>query len=236
MADDWASDANEALSLLLVPPPPSQRSTTGKPFPPSFTYQIGFGQEETIFGYSDLAIRLTFSSFSLKTLLTVTFSDVNEETQAKIDDIPGILEEFLPSDAMKDPEAFEKVLKEEKEDRSGQKPLGDKVGEYSIPRAVSKGKGKRSAPGSSSTAAANSSSTNGQASTSEDLQFEVYRTTFSTPGWLEFHRRMQLFALLYIEGASYISEEEQNWEWLTLWEKWTDDQGSERYGFVGYTR
>jgi histone acetyltransferase 1 len=40
---------------------------------------------------------------------------------------------------------------------------------------------------------------------------------WNTPGFREYHRRMQLFILLYIEAGSYINEEEYSWEFAVLW-------------------
>lgn len=40
---------------------------------------------------------------------------------------------------------------------------------------------------------------------------------WDTPGFREYHRRMQLFVLLYIEGGSYIVEDEDNWEFVVLY-------------------
>jgi histone acetyltransferase 1 len=125
----------------------------------------------------------------------------------------------------------------EEEEKADFIPFGEKVGEYDVPSAVRKGKGKgqgkRTAPGASTSKAASSSSA---ASSTDSDHFEVYRTTWATPGWREFHRRMQLFALLYIEGASYIHEDEENWQWLTTWHKSVDDESRSKYVFVGYTR
>ncbi|PWN25918.1 acyl-CoA N-acyltransferase [Jaminaea rosea] len=235
MADIWAADANKALSIRLVGAP----SPADKPFSPEFTYQVGFGQEETIFGYTNLSILLTFSASSLLPLLSVNFSTVNEATTAKIDDIPAILSEFLPPDHTIDAEEHAKKLEE---DIKGWKPLGDKVGEYSRPGGASKGKGKagskRPAPGTSANGAASSSSSSSAgaaAGDSDALHFEIYRSNWQTPGWRDFHRRMQIFALFFIEGASYIHEDEGNWEWLTTWQRWVDDEGRTRWAFVGYT-
>lgn len=40
--------------------------------------------------------------------------------------------------------------------------------------------------------------------------------TWDTPGFREYHRRMQLFILLYIEGGSYVNETEEGWEFAVL--------------------
>ena len=193
--------------------------------------QIGFGQEETIFGYSGLSILLSFSSASLLPLLSIDFAQVNESTTAKIDDIPGILSEYLPPDYEQDPAAHKQKVEA---DFAKFRPLGEKVATYTRSSAAAKGKGKRGAPGASQSTSASSSS--GSGVTADGTTFEIYRSTWATPGWRDFHRRMQIFALLYIEGASYIHEDEGSWEWLTTWQKWTDEQGRERWSFVGYTR
>jgi histone acetyltransferase 1 len=38
----------------------------------------------------------------------------------------------------------------------------------------------------------------------------------STPGFRDLHRRMQIFVLLYIEGGSYLDEEDPKWEFVVL--------------------
>lgn len=117
--------------------------------------------------------------------------------------------------------------------------MGEKVGEYSRSSAASKGKGKRAAPGAGPSAGGASSSSSSAQQSDDDpstTHFEIYRSTWQTPGWRDFHRRMQIFALFFIEGASYIHEDEGNWEWLTLWQRWKDEEGRMRWAFVGYTR
>ncbi|KAF8164021.1 histone acetyltransferase type B catalytic subunit [Pholiota molesta] len=73
---------------------------------------------------------------------------------------------------------------------------------------------------------------------SEDaVEFEVYHATWDTPGFREYHRKMQLFILLYIEGGSYINEEEDTWEFVVLFEKRKrrDSSHIATYHFVGYS-
>ena len=61
--------------------------------------------------------------------------------------------------------------------------------------------------------------------------------TWKTPGFREFHRRMQLFVLLYIEAGSYISEDEDTWEFAVLFEKRRRRSSPDvvTYHFVGYS-
>lgn len=50
----------------------------------------------------------------------------------------------------------------------------------------------------------------------EEIVFVAYEANWETPGFKEYHRKMQIFVLLYIEGAQYIDEEDGRWEFITL--------------------
>jgi histone acetyltransferase 1 len=63
------------------------------------------------------------------------------------------------------------------------------------------------------------------------------QATWDTPGLREYHRRMQIFILFYVEAGSYINEEEEPWEFFILYEKRKRRQSphSATYHFVGYS-
>jgi len=67
------------------------------------------------------------------------------------------------------------------------------------------------------------------------IDYEVYHVTFEDPGFREYHRRMQIFILLYVEGGSYINDEEDGWEFAVLFEKRKRKDGTATYHFVGYS-
>ena len=75
--------------------------------------------------------------------------------------------------------------------------LGELVGCYSKSSAKSenKGKGKRrkveNATGSVSVE-------NG------DVTYEIFKSTFDTPGWKEFNKNMEILNLFFIEAANYL--------------------------------
>ncbi|KAF9194830.1 histone acetyltransferase 1 [Haplosporangium sp. Z 767] len=56
---------------------------------------------------------------------------------------------------------------------------------------------------------------------------------FDTPRFLEYHRRMQCFAIFFIEGASFIEDTDEKWEARLLFERVTEN-GEQSYNFVGY--
>lgn len=215
MPDKWAALSNEALRVSLV----SSEGTSA--FHPTFTYPI-FGEEETIYGYTDLGISLFLAAGSLKPALVISYDEKNTSTTIKVDDVQETLLEFLP-----DRQDFVKISQTSGEARDEQaevkrllaedcktfRPVGQKVTTYEAgsSSAASKGKGK--------------------SKTGQGQNFEIYHCDWDTPGFKELHRRMQIFALLFIEGASYISEEEHNWEFFVVYEH--TDAGE--YKFVGYT-
>ncbi|KAK8173580.1 acyl-CoA N-acyltransferase [Phyllosticta citrichinensis] len=95
---EFVANSNEALQINLV-----RRDGTpvfDEPFNPAFTYPI-FGEDETIFGYSDLELNLNFTAHDLKPSLQIKYDKKwvpIGETKAM--DLEAILEEFLHPDAL----------------------------------------------------------------------------------------------------------------------------------------
>ncbi|KAI9815499.1 MAG: histone acetyltransferase 1 [Pycnora praestabilis] len=102
--DEWSTDANEAIQVLLVRPGKNEVKTV-QSFHPRFTYPI-FGEEERVFGYQGLKINLRFAVHDLQsnveTIWDKKFKPVRD-TEAT--DLREILRESLP------PTAFEKTTK-----------------------------------------------------------------------------------------------------------------------------
>ncbi|KAJ3126542.1 histone acetyltransferase 1 [Nowakowskiella sp. JEL0407] len=68
---------------------------------------------------------------------------------------------------------------------------------------------------------------------SEEVTYELYLCSFDTPGFKQYHRRMQLFLLWYIDGVNFLKEDEP-WEFVVAYEKRM--RGSNpMYTFIGYT-
>ncbi|KAF8931192.1 acyl-CoA N-acyltransferase [Dissophora ornata] len=67
----------------------------------------------------------------------------------------------------------------------------------------------------------------------ENSVFEFYQAKFDTPRFLEYHRRLQCFAVFFIEGASFIEDTDEKWEIRLLFER-VSENGQETYNFVGY--
>ncbi|KAH6931487.1 hypothetical protein HPB50_024679 [Hyalomma asiaticum] len=46
--------------------------------------------------------------------------------------------------------------------------------------------------------------------------FELYSASVTTPGFLDYHARMQSFILWFIDAASYIDSDDEKWEYFVL--------------------
>ncbi|OJA07596.1 hypothetical protein AZE42_06279 [Rhizopogon vesiculosus] len=210
---DWTADANDALTLSLVRAKEDKQvlgdEETYEEFHPAFTYPI-YGEDEKIYGYQDLVIDLRFASGSLAQYLSVRYAE-KLDASTTVDNVEGILKEFIPPDYDTDEEAF---LSRVEEDAVSFRPIGKLIHSYTRP-----------APSTSESTSA----------TSEAVEFEVYHATWKDPGFREYHRRMQLFILLYIEAGSYINEDDDAWEFSVLYEKRKRQSGTETYHFIGYS-
>lgn len=63
--------------------------------------------------------------------------------------------------------------------------------------------------------------------------FELYTAGVTTPGFIDYHARMQSFILWFIDAASYIDSDDEKWEYFVLHEKKVVD-GVTCYPFAGY--
>jgi histone acetyltransferase 1 len=48
-------------------------------------------------------------------------------------------------------------------------------------------------------------------------KFEIYQTDIETPGFREYHERLQTFVLFFIDGASYIDVDDHRWKFYLLY-------------------
>lgn len=132
------------------------------------------------------------------------------------DDPEKILYEFIPPNYTKSLPTFSTLVES---DALSFKPLGVKVGAYRMrgdgdETGSGKGKGK-AAKRVLPTRSWEMLDLEDEAE-DEQVIYEAYAADWTTPGFKEFHRRMQIFVLLYIEGGSEIDEDDSRWEFITL--------------------
>lgn len=155
-----------------------------------------------------MGAQLRFASGSLKQLLQVSYSKMFPPTDdVKADDPESLLYEFIPPDYSKREEDFIKIVEQDSREF---KPIGIKVGSYKSRFGPSKGKGKGKVVQEKAWMVLKDEALE------EEVIFEAYSSNWETPGFKEYHRRMQIFVLLYIEGAQYIDEDDARWEFVTL--------------------
>ncbi|PGH15739.1 hypothetical protein AJ80_05447 [Polytolypa hystricis UAMH7299] len=127
---DWSCDANEAIHISLVQPGSDGKLKTLSSFQPQFTYPI-FGQEETIFGYKGLNVRLRFAAHNLKSNINIAYDEKFkpiEDTEAL--DLNKTLKPWLPEESFAPlPEFEQSVVKDET--AKDFKPPGKLVHSYS---------------------------------------------------------------------------------------------------------
>lgn len=58
-----------------------------------------------------------------------------------------------------------------------------------------------------------------RSTTQDEKIFEIFHATFANPKFQDYHRRLQTFIIWYIDAASYIDDEDHNWNLYTLFEK-----------------
>ncbi|TIB72226.1 Sec63-domain-containing protein [Wallemia mellicola] len=187
-----------------------------RPWNPEFTYPI-FGTEEQIYGYKNLRINLDMASGSLRSQLRVSHEGKKDDA----DNVEDKLEEFIPLEKGD----FDSIVKD---DAKEFRPPGELVTSYTRNSAKSEGKGK----GKRRRVETSNGSITGEEG---DVVYEIYRSSWQTAGWKDFNRRMQFFLLLFIEAANYLDEDDDNWEFFTLFERRCREDGSYAYHFVGYS-
>ncbi|GAA6037103.1 hypothetical protein JCM8097_008736 [Rhodosporidiobolus ruineniae] len=241
---DWSNDGLQALQLRLARSNAETASLDDEerklvePFAPEFVYPI-FGEKEVIFGYKGLDIDYRFASGSLAQYLKVSYdAQFPDAGEVKADDPEKILYEFIPPDYARNLADFEKTVEKDAVDF---KPLGTKIGAYRMKKDGAsganggpKGKGKGKSQGGPVLPERQwEVLEDGDEGSDEEVVYEAYWSNWDTPGFKEYHRRMQIFVLLYIEGASYIDEEDGRWEFVTLFER-RKKGDSVSYHFAGY--
>lgn len=73
--------------------------------------------------------------------------------------------------------------------------------------------------------------------TPDGRNFEVYSATVAgTPGFREYHARLQPWIMFFIDAASYIDVDDENWQFFVLFERYgaKDAAGGQRYAVAGY--
>ncbi|XP_045538159.1 histone acetyltransferase type B catalytic subunit [Papilio machaon] len=196
-------DGNEVLELKLVRTVKDIEDDEAS-FGPEMCHQV-FGENENIFGYTDLNIKLYYSAGSLQTYLGIDYTNKIEPSKSdgmKADDVEGALRKVLAPGYVTNLDRFISLLGKDR----NFVPHGQL--EHAFPLESRDGGEKR--------------------------LFEVYYSETSTPGFLAYHQRLQTFLLWYVDAASFIDVDDDQWTFFTVFEKYWTSDGEVRYATAGY--
>ncbi|XP_034249338.1 histone acetyltransferase type B catalytic subunit [Thrips palmi] len=184
-------DSNSALEFKLVRHADDLKDEKTT-FRPEMSHQV-FGENERIFGYRDLKVKLYYTAGRLNTYLGIDFketADPDDFDGVEPDDIMRIVAEKIPPGFMVNLDTFLESLNKE----SSFKPHGELVHSFKTER-------------------------DGKAPST----CEIYYCETSNADFIKYHSRLQTFVLWYIDASSYIDTDDDNWRFFTCYEKYERD-------------
>ncbi|CAG2101444.1 unnamed protein product [Medioppia subpectinata] len=203
--EEFVSLANESIAIQLVSnedqlAEESQKlpKSSPKEFNPEFSHQL-FGDNESIFGYRDLKVKLYYSSAKLNCFLGINFAEkvTKDETNGiEADDVLNTIAKKLEINFCQSMDEFRSLLSKE----SQFKPYGQLMDSFSIDHKTDEKVTKR--------------------------HFEIYSADILVPGFDAYHQRMQTFLWWLIDAASYIDVDDERWQYFILYEKTSANSSS----------
>ncbi|KAG0171964.1 histone acetyltransferase 1 [Apophysomyces sp. BC1034] len=204
----WVCNTTESTELRLVQPQLGENSasepTLYTTYKPTFTYPI-FGEHEAVFGYQGLSIKIHHSAGSLQPFFSVSYlSQYEPEADDKQVEADDV-EAKLKESVEGYITNYDEFIRIVREDPEKFRPIGEKVNEYSW-----------------------------EGENGDEEHFEIYKSSFANPKFVEYHKRMRFFMFLFVEGTSLIDVSDEKWEIYTLFKR--EGRGeSASYRFMGYT-
>ncbi|KAJ8874270.1 hypothetical protein PR048_025113 [Dryococelus australis] len=200
----FVTDSNEALEFKLVRDI-SDLENDATIFKPEMSHQI-FGESESIFGYRDLKIKLYYSAAKLTTYLGISYSDAIDPKKCEgiePDDVGKLIAEKLQPGFHTNLDDFCNDLAKDVSFRS--KMFCQSVHIFILFTDEN----------------------------SPPKCYEVFFCDVTMPGFVNFHDRLQTFILWYIDAASFIDIDDENWRFFVMYEKYVQG-GFTKYAVVGY--
>lgn len=201
--DGFICDANEVIDLKLVRES-SDVDDEETTFNPEMSHQV-YGENETIFGYKDLKIKLYYSAASLTTYLGFSHSSEVSQEGVTADDIRAPLLERIPPGYLENLDDFRTSL--EKEDTF--RPFGDQLKSFEH-------------------------HTKDESKTLEIYKVSSVSALSNPDSFLKFHERLQTFLLWFVDAASFIEVDDPKWTFYFLFEKAVVD-GRPIHYILGYS-
>ena len=197
--ESFISNANKSIAIKLVSNEndlkEEEEDNTNcdsiNEFNPEFCHQL-FGDNEQIFGYKDLKVKLYYSSAKLNCYLSLDFTEkvTKDETNGiEADNVLKTIADKLEIQFCQSMDEFRSLLPKE----SQFKPYGQLIDKFSIDKNIEDKQTKR--------------------------DFEIYLSDISVPGFEAYHQRMQTFLWWFIDAASYIDVDDDKWQFFVIYEK-----------------
>ena len=224
----WVANATSSTTISLVDTFEGKLAS----FKPSFTYPI-FGETEQVFGYKDLEIILAFDSKNFTPFLNVKFSEKLDDEllleKAKMDanidyDDEEEDEEHDGQEDQEDQEDVEQDFEDEENEEEQETVEFDPLIKLAklMPTEDLTIKDEEvwtRKCHDDKDLVKNILHTDGEAIATTDTAL-VYKINISK--FKNIHDRLKLFSLLFIEGASYIQDDDEVWDVYVMLEKDTD--------------
>ena len=121
MFDSWIRDANTALAISLV------TVDSSKEFHPEFTYPV-FGEDQVIFGYKDLKIKLYYCASTLSAYLGISYQSLITHVQPQ--DVVKMITAIVPNPYFNYDDFIQHVH------NNDFVPMGDKIHSYATADAT----------------------------------------------------------------------------------------------------
>ncbi|XP_034942958.1 histone acetyltransferase type B catalytic subunit [Chelonus insularis] len=163
-----------------------------------------FGNSETIFGYKDLKIKLYYTAGCLETYFGVTYSDKFPKNVYEGVEADDVFPKLLEKLAPPVHYNVDSFVKSLSKDGSF-RPYGELLHSFNITDDENRTR-----------------------------NFEVYKSDMSCKGFKEYHQRLQMFLLWYIDAASFIDIDDDQWHYFNMYEKSTTPSGSTCYYTIGF--
>lgn len=168
-------------------------------FKPDMSYQI-FGDNESIFGYKNLSIKLYYTHNSSQCCLKIKYSDKIKDLEA--DDLDNILSEWLPQNFSTDENLFKKNIRNENSDQM----FGKEIHKFEKTTEVA--------------------ALNGAETTCEYI---ITECDASDESFQTFHQRFETFIIWFIEAANYIDLSDPRWVIFYVYEKFVHPQSKKTF-------
>eukprot|EP00123_Amoebidium_parasiticum_P011095 comp20505_c0_seq1/m.26217 comp20505_c0_seq1/g.26217 ORF comp20505_c0_seq1/g.26217 comp20505_c0_seq1/m.26217 type:complete len:386 (-) comp20505_c0_seq1:527-1684(-) len=195
---EFVCSANEVVDMKLVRTGEDVMSEKVG-FRPEFTHQF-FGDNEKIFGYKNIKVKLCFHACHLTPYAEVTYNEmVPEDEGALPDDVMAKLAEIFGDDFFgTNRDSYMSALAKE----IPFEPLGELQHEFTVG--------------------------------GDDATYCVHKCTVDTKGLVDYHEKVQVFSMFFIDACSLIDLTDPRWNFFYVWRK-EKLAGQTSYTFVGYS-